>query len=554
MTSVLEPTSHNQQNLEADPKLQEALALKLKGKEHLASTQYKEAVACFNKAIHFNPQDLEAYLKKAIALRHISGKLQASLACFDKVIQSKDPALLAECFEGLVDVGDMIPIDFQPEAVFAFTDRLIQVKPDYIAAYELKIRALAYYERYEESIACFEKMLDVTGVNTPEDRSKAFYDVVINYSENSRHTSPPPFRGKPIRDIDYQAAVLFLERAIQLDPNNQQAYEIKTDSMLILARRLHNFSTLEEMLDFGEKMVNKSAENIYLFEDGILLFCSRVLVYDRFTDVIKQTNKLLLAPGLDLETLTRPDSLYCYKGLALSALGNHQEAIACFDKAIAIEQKFELLPYALGFKAELLVTMGQLEAAIKCIDDLDGNSLYPLQYSRGVVFAAAGRTEEAIECFDEVANKMQYEVYQSHVPTVYLLRKELDILISLGQHEKAAKYSAWTAKELENSEEYDKAFELYDKAIEVYPAGDGFEPKGNLLVKLGRYEAALAEMNKAIQANPENPGYYLLKGKLLHVLGKTEAAIPLFDEAMQRSEEVGTYANEGKILKSNPIS
>jgi len=88
------------------------------------------------------------------------------------------------------------------------------------------------------------------------------------------------------------------------------------------------------------------------------------------------------------------------KGVPLRALGRHEEAIECFDKALAIDPRCAA---AWNSKGLALRTLGRLEEAIECHDKvlaIDPRSAYAW-HNKGMALAALGRGEEAIGCFDQ---------------------------------------------------------------------------------------------------------------------------------------------------------
>jgi len=95
------------------------------------------------------------------------------------------------------------------------------------------------------------------------------------------------------------------------------------------------------------------------------------------------------------------------KGLALEALGRPEEALACFDRALALDPRYAL---AWNNKGAVLEVLGRPEEALICFDcALALNPRHTLAWSnKGVVlFNKFRRYREALACFEE-AEKLGY--------------------------------------------------------------------------------------------------------------------------------------------------
>ena len=88
------------------------------------------------------------------------------------------------------------------------------------------------------------------------------------------------------------------------------------------------------------------------------------------------------------------------KGASLDTLGQHEEAITCFDKALAIDP--QSAP-ALQNKGNALYHLGRSIEAMKCYDDalVVNPRFHEAWWMKGRALNALERHEEAIECFDK---------------------------------------------------------------------------------------------------------------------------------------------------------
>lgn len=73
----------------------------------------------------------------------------------------------------------------------------------------------------------------------------------------------------------------------------------------------------------------------------------------------------------------------------------------------------------------------------------------------------------------------------------------------------------------------------------------------NLLFKKLRYDEALAEIEKAIKAEPDKPAFRLLKASILARVGDTESAIAIYDNVLERfPAQPRVHLSRGHALKT----
>ncbi|MGE4118602.1 MAG: tetratricopeptide repeat protein, partial [Candidatus Nitrosocosmicus sp.] len=162
---------------------------------------------------------------------------------------------------------------------------------------------------------------------------------------------------------------------------------------------------------------------------------------------------------------------YNNKGLSLYYLGNNQEAIACYDKAIEINPEYDLA-----------------------------------YYNKGIVLSVTGNNQEAIACYDKAIeiNPQYADAYNNKGLSLYYLG---------------------------NNQE---AIACYDKAIEINPEYDlAYYNKGIVLSVTGNNQEAIACYDKAIEINPQYADAYNNKGLSLYYLGNNQEAIACYDKAIE---------------------
>jgi Flp pilus assembly protein TadD len=95
----------------------------------------------------------------------------------------------------------------------------------------------------------------------------------------------------------------------------------------------------------------------------------------------------------------RDEQAWYNKGVALGALGRTEEALDCYDRALALNPRYE---QAWSNKGVALGALGRTEEALDCYDRaLALNPRYEQAWSnKGVALGALGRTEEELDCYD----------------------------------------------------------------------------------------------------------------------------------------------------------
>ncbi|EKU98488.1 tetratricopeptide repeat protein [Leptolyngbya sp. PCC 7375] len=192
------------------------------------------------------------------------------------------------------------------------------------------------------------------------------------------------------------------------------------------------------------------------------------------------------------------------KGVSLDALGHREEAIACYDAALAIKpDKHE----ALLNKGVSLDALGHREEAIACYDAALAikPDLHEALYNKGVSLDALGHREEAIACYD-AALAIKPDLHEA------LLNKGVS-LDALGHRE--------------------EAIACYDAALAIKPdKHEALYNKGVSLDALGHREEAIACYDAALVIKPDKHEALLNKGVSLDALGHREEAIACYDAAL----------------------
>jgi tetratricopeptide (TPR) repeat protein len=192
-------------------------------------------------------------------------------------------------------------------------------------------------------------------------------------------------------------------------------------------------------------------------------------------------------------------------GAGLDALGRHQEALLCYDRAMALEPDHELA-----------------------------------WVHRGVALEALGRGDDALACCDHVI--------QRNARSEQALLTKAMMLGGMGQMEESRAYcdralkvnprneQAWVniGAALDALGKQREALGCYNNALTLNPRNvEAWFNAGVVLGDMGRHEEALGCCERALALNPSNEQAWVNRGLTLGELQRPEEALACFDRALE---------------------
>jgi serine/threonine protein kinase len=179
--------------------------------------------------------------------------------------------------------------------------------------------------------------------------------------------------------------------------------------------------------------------------------------------------------------------LWNNRGISLGALGRHEEAIACYAKALEIDPR-------------------------------DFNAWN----NKGTAFGALGRDEHAIDCFQRAL--------EIDPQSAVAWNNKGNALDTLGRHEQAVA--------------------CFNRALEIDPhRAVVWDGKGVALGALGRHEEAIACFTKALEFDPKSAAVWNNRGKALYAITRHEEALACFAEAARIDpRDASAWNNKGTVL------
>jgi tetratricopeptide (TPR) repeat protein len=193
----------------------------------------------------------------------------------------------------------------------------------------------------------------------------------------------------------------------------------------------------------------------------------------------------------------------------LKDLKRFDEAIASFDRALAIEPRFA------GAHNNRGNTFRALERYDEALESYGrGLAIRPNDpgtiHNRGVALFRSGRFDEALASLDRAV----------------ALRPDFA--------------EAWADRGivLRATKRFEEALASCDKAIALAPRiAELHDLRANVLLKLKRFEDALASCDRAIALKPENVEPHANRGLILHAMNRLEEALASCDRAIKRKSD-----------------
>ena len=239
------------------------------------------------------------------------------------------------------------------------------------------------------------------------------------------------------------------------------------------------------------------------------------------------------------------------RGVALLILDRAEDAVASYDRALAIRPTFAL---ALSNRGNALCRLGRYQQALMSYDRaLVIQADYPeaLQ-NRGTALHALGRYEEALESFDRVlAVRPNADALLARGSALMALRRPGEALESCIRAKALRPNHAETLNTLGNAlcdlNRLDEALAIYQQAIAIKPdlAGSYYN-RGNVLQTLGRMEESLADYARAMALVPAYTDALNNRGNALLTLRRNAEAAEDFERVLAIDPDY-PYAR-GKLL------
>jgi tetratricopeptide (TPR) repeat protein len=244
------------------------------------------------------------------------------------------------------------------------------------------------------------------------------------------------------------------------------------------------------------------------------------------------------------------------KGTALANLGRNQEALTCYDRALAIDPH---LVESWSSKGVSLSKLGRAEEAVVCIDRALGIKPDDSKawFNKGVALGVLGRMEEAIACYDralEISPQDDGVLYNKGIALRDVGRTEealacFDRVLALNPRDS----KAWSHKGLALGRlgRYEERLSCMERALALDPQFSmNWSYKGIALAGLSRYGEALECCDRALAMDAQYDEAWTNKALVLAKSGRYQEALPFFDHALSLNpKDATTWSNKALTLE-----
>ncbi len=226
------------------------------------------------------------------------------------------------------------------------------------------------------------------------------------------------------------------------------------------------------------------------------------------------------------------------RGMTLIAIGRHQDAIASFDRAIAAKPD---VAQAHLMRAKLLADLRRNDEALAGVDRLLAlaPNLAEAWLARSNILLVLARYDAAFAACER-ALALKPGLAEAWLARGNVLTELAHCDEALAAYDKAAALSAapagaWIGRgnALSKLKRHDEALAAYDKAVS---AGSGLAEawlgRGNVLSELRRYDEALAAFDRALALIPELPEAWLGRGNVFFATKSYDEAAAAYDRAL----------------------
>ncbi|TRU59710.1 MAG: tetratricopeptide repeat protein [Microcystis aeruginosa Ma_QC_C_20070823_S13] len=194
-----------------------------KGLIHAMGKEYEQAIASWDRALEFKPDDHEAWYNRGFALADL-GRLEEAIASWDRALEFKpdDPEAWNNRGNALANLGRLA------EAIASF-DRALEIKPDDHDAWNYRGFALADLGRFEQAIASSDRALEIK-----PDKHEAWNN-----------------RGNALYNLGrLEEAIASWDRALEFKPDDPEAWNNRGNALANLGRFEQAIASYDRALEF----------------------------------------------------------------------------------------------------------------------------------------------------------------------------------------------------------------------------------------------------------------------------------------------------------------
>lgn len=540
---------------------QDASQLFDRGVAHGEANEFTEALACYQRALEYDPNYEQALNNKGWVLGRL-GRPEEAVACCEQVLKINPRYEFAQ-----QNLGSQLSQLGRKEETRKAYDRLLELNPFNAAILYVKGQMLCDDQRFREGYEYF-RAAQRFGDADAEERSEWSLQQWRKQDEDSpasKESTEWRDKGSELMGQGrWREALKCFDEAIELNPHSPEAWYQSGYALgcLLLGKTLLGID--------GSYQLRRMLDDLELLHEAKGCFEKAKLLGHPIAAGLIAWSQLQITSA-DPNALNREPQDWFAQGVALFDKGQMPEALSSLRRAIRCNPQNARAWIKLGHVQSAL---GKTEAALKCFEHLAEVDCY-IDCSwtyRGYALAQAGRYDAALAAFDsgisfgqcdeqtllgkgralirldrhqealqciervlnfmpgsEVARQLQISVLKNLGREDEALTNYNQILLQDPRNAEAWYHKAQALREFGNNEEAISAFNRY---LRLKPRdAEGWNEKGLALSNLGRYEEACACYDQAIELNSRQDRAWYNKGLALSKSGEHHEALSCFEQA-----------------------
>ncbi|MEH2301802.1 MAG: tetratricopeptide repeat protein [Nostoc sp.] len=311
--------------------------------------EYEAAIASYDQALKFKPDDHQAWYNRGNALLGL-GRNEEAIASYDQALKFKPD------FDSAWNNRGVVLCDYlqQYEEALTSFDKAIEFSSDNHLPWHNRGVGLWNLGRYEEAIASYDQAIKIK-----PDKHKAWSNQGNALLELGRN----------------EEAIASYDQAVKIKPDYYDAWSNRGNALLELGRNEEAIASYDQALKFKLD----------------------------YHDAWNNRGNALLGLGCNKEAIAsydqaikiKPDEhgAWSNRGVALKNLGRNEEAITSYDQAVKIKPDFH---QGCSNRGNALLELGRNEEAIASYDQAlkFKPDDYKAWYSRGAALIKLGRWRE----------------------------------------------------------------------------------------------------------------------------------------------------------------
>jgi len=367
------------------------VAMLLTGKGDVLETMgdHEDALKAFDKAIELFPEYAEAWKGKGDALND-TGRYEDAVRAYDKAFEAGD--LYSLSFKAMLWNGKGHALQAfgrcsEADASFAKAKELealtVTVAQENTAEIWLKKgQELLKNNSFEESLGAFDNALRIDPENADVWQARGYALNLMSSTDPGKH--------EEARN-NLEKALDLYNKTINQNPKDADIWLNKSFALRWLGKSEEALKAVNRSIELDPKNIDARGQKVEL-----LTMLGR---YNESNEVYDQAIAMMSA-GSDRKLA----EFLTFKGFNLLGQGNNQEALEAFEKVTELDPKE---PMGWLYKGNALMAMGNYEDADKAYDEAaenaDSNQILTVVWeARADALRTRGMFENAIKAYDRV--------------------------------------------------------------------------------------------------------------------------------------------------------